>query len=253
MSFGNSGDFDRGNRPNQGPSGQNPGSPYAGGPGQTVQPAPKSNALWWILGILGVLTVGGALVCCGGGYFAFQFGTQVVADTVKSSISADPAIQEHIGDITDISMNLTATGAVGGGNKMVLDLKGEKGTGQVEVVMAGGGPDGQTLQSCVLILPNGERIDVAVDTSGQDVFTGEAVDAMDSGPVPADSVPAESVPADPVPANPAGALDAAAHKPNQFQTRPCLKRGLTLCRPCVFCLAGEGQIPFQARPNLLPS
>jgi len=184
MSFGNSGDFDRGNRPGQG--GQNPGSPYAAGSGQTVQPERKSNALWWILGILGVLTVGGALVCCGGSYFAFQFGTQVVAEAVKTSISADPAIQEHIGDITDISVNLTATGAVGGGNKMVLDLKGEKGTGQVEVVMAGGGPDGQTLQSCVLILPNGERIDVAVDTSRQDIFTGDAVDILGTDPVPAE-------------------------------------------------------------------
>jgi len=178
MSLGNSG-------------GQIQGSPYAAGPGQTMQPAPKRTALWWILGILGVFTVGGALVCCGGSYFAFQFGTQVVADAVKASISADPAIQEHIGVITDISMNLTATSAAGGGNKMVLDLKGEKGTGQVEVVMAGGGPDGQTLQSCVLILPNGERIDVAVDTSGQDIFTGDAVDTMapDSAPAEATDSP----------------------------------------------------------------
>jgi len=180
MSLGNSG-------------GQNPGSPYSAGPGQTMQPVRKSNTLWWILGILGVLTIGGALVCCGGSYFAFQFGTQVVADAVKTSIAADPAIQEHIGNITDISMNLTATGAVGGGNKMVLDLKGDKGTGQVEVVMAGGGPEGQTLQSCVLILPNGERIDVAVDTSGQEILTDEAVDTTGSDSVPAEATDSPEV------------------------------------------------------------
>lgn len=177
MSFGNSGDFDGGNRPR----GQNTGSPYATGPGQTVPP--KSNAVWWILGILGVLTVGGIFVCCGGGYFAFRFGTQAVAEAVKSSISTDPVIQEHIGNITDLSMNLTATGAAGGGDKIVLDIKGDKGTGQVEVVM-GGDPGGQSVKSCVLILPNGERIPLAVGPAGQMTPPDDAIETTESDPLP---------------------------------------------------------------------
>ena len=177
MSFGNSGDFDGGNRPR----GQNTGSPYATGPGQTVPP--KSNAVWWILGILGVLTVGGIFVCCGGGYFMFRFGTQAVADAVKSSISTDPVIQEHIGNITDLSMNLTATGAAGGGDKMVLDIKGDKGTGQVEVVM-GGDPTGQSVKSCVLILPNGERIPLAVGPAGHMTLPEEAIETKELDPLP---------------------------------------------------------------------
>ena len=177
MSFGNSGDFDGGNRPR----GQNTGSPYAAGPSQNVPP--KSNALWWILGILGVLTVGGIFVCCGGGYFMFRFGTQAVADAVKSSISADPVIQEHIGNITDISMNLTATGAAGGGDKMVLDIKGDKGTGQVEVVM-GGNPGGQSVQSCDLILPNGERIPLAVGPARDMTLPNDAIEATESDALP---------------------------------------------------------------------
>jgi hypothetical protein len=195
MSIGNGGDFDRGNRP----SGQNSGGPYAAGVGQ---PAPrKSNALWWILGILGVLTVGGALVCCGGGYFMVRFGTQVVADAVKASISEDPAIQEHIGTITDISMNLTATGAAGGGDKIVLDVKGEKGTGQVEVVMANGGPNDQSLKSCVLILPNGERIDLAIDPATPTIFDGESIEVIEADPaLPGDAAAAEILPTEAEPA-----------------------------------------------------
>ena len=131
----------------------------------------------------------------------YKFSTQMIADSVKASISADPAIQEHIGTISDIGMNLTATSAAGGGEKIVLDIKGDKGTGQIEVVMAGGGPDGQTLQSCVLILPNGDRIDVAVDASGQDVFSGEAMDPQSSDFVPSEAT--DSLDVAPQPTEPA--------------------------------------------------
>ena len=113
----------------------------------------------------------------------FRFGTQAVADAVKSSISADPVIQEHIGNITDLSMNLTATGAAGGGDKIVLDIKGDKGTGQVEVVM-GGDPGGQSVRSCVLILQNGERIPLAVGPAAQMTLPDEATEMTEPDPLP---------------------------------------------------------------------
>jgi hypothetical protein len=176
-----------------------------GGFGSVNQPPKKSNALWWILGIIGVATVGGALLCCGGIYFMIRFGTQVVGDQVKLAVGTDPAIQEHIGTISDIGMNLTATGAAGGGNTIVFDIKGDKGSGQLEVVMDQT-PGQEGLQSCVLILPNGDRHDVTVNvpsapevTAGEPVLegNGEAAEpsptlGTDPEPTPVDAEPAET-------------------------------------------------------------
>jgi hypothetical protein len=137
------------------------------------QPPKKSNTLWWVLGIIGVVTIGGALVCCGGIYFMIRFGTQVVGDQVKLAVGTDPAVQEHIGTVSDISMNLTATGAAGGGNTIIFDVKGDKGTGQLEVVMDQT-PGQEGLKSCVLILPNGDRHEVTLNVpTAPEVTAGE--------------------------------------------------------------------------------
>ncbi|MGV3483954.1 MAG: hypothetical protein ACO1RT_06015 [Planctomycetaceae bacterium] len=155
MSYGNGGEFDRGNRPI---------NPNAVG---SMQPPPaKSNTLWWVLGILGFVIIGGALVCCGGGYFAYQFSSQMAGSAVKDVVANDPAIVEHIGTIENISLNLGATGNAGGGNKVVFDVSGDKGSGQLEVVMDNN-PGGQTVNSCVLVLPNGERHDVVIAGQGE--------------------------------------------------------------------------------------
>jgi hypothetical protein len=170
------------------------------------QPPKKSNTLWWVLGIIGVVTIGGALVCCGGIYFMIRFGTQVVGDQVKLAVGTDPAVQEHIGTVSDISMNLTATGAAGGGNTIIFDVKGDKGTGQLEVVMDQT-PGQEGLKSCVLILPNGDRHEVTLNvptapevTAGEPVTESETetteptTPALDTStePAPAETEPTET-------------------------------------------------------------
>lgn len=176
MSYGNGGEYDRGNRPS---------NPNAVG---SMQPQPaKSNALWWILGILAVVFVGGALVCCGGGYFAYRFGTEVAGTVVRDAVAGDPAIQEHIGTIEEINLNLSATGNAGGGSRMVFDVRGDKGTGQLEVTMD---PGGQSVGSAVLVLPNGDRHDVQVGTPEQ--APSNPVDSLD----PVDSPPFETLETD---------------------------------------------------------
>lgn len=196
MSFGSGGDFDRNN-----PS-SNSGSANAYSAGTNRTEPRKSNALWWILGILGFLTIGGAILCCGGGYFMFQFTSQAIAEEVKKSVANDAAIQEHIGTITDLNMNLTATGAAGDSAKLVFDVKGDKGTGQLEVVVSNTA-EGQTLQSCVLVLPDGERHDVVIqaaseDQNSDDPNMDESTDELGTeAPVPAPPVTNEIDEAEP--------------------------------------------------------
>jgi len=173
MSYGNGGDL---NRNNPSPA-SGSGNAYGSGPMQP--PAKKSNTVWWILGILGFLTIGGALVCCGGGYYALQFGTQVVADEVKKSIASDAAIQEHIGTISEMNMNLTATGAAGGNNKLVFDVKGDKGAGQLEVIV-NNTAEGQAVNDCVLILPDGTRLDVVIAGASDEASGDDTIDTIET-------------------------------------------------------------------------
>ena len=179
MSFGNSGDFDRDNRT----------GPYASS-SQTSPPA-KSNTLWWILGILGVLFGGAALVCCGGSFYLYRFGTQVVGDVVKQAVAADPAIQEHIGTINEVTMNLGATSNAGGGGKVVFDITGDKGSGLLEVVMDNS-PQGQSVKSCVLILPTGERHDIVVNMDDPAAIDDESIDIGEPVPITAPETPQEN-------------------------------------------------------------
>ncbi len=166
MSYGNTGNFDASGRP----IGQNPNSPY--GNGSQPTPPAKSKAIWWILGILGFVLVSGAVVCCGGGYLAFQAATGVVANQVKDAVANDPAIQEHIGTINNASMNLSATSAAGGANKLVLDVQGDKGSGQLEVVV-NNQTQPPTLESCVLVLPTGDRHELELQLPGQTINAPE--------------------------------------------------------------------------------
>lgn len=163
MSFGNSDDF--------------------GG----LRPAPKkSNALWWILGILAAVTIGGTLLCCGGFYYMFSFGSQMIATETKRLISTDPTIQEHIGDIKEMSFNFSATGAAGGGETLVFDVNGENGSGQIQVVVNNQQGAGPTISSCTLILPNGERHEIELVEPSAEPAPPKTVDPAETSEVEAE-------------------------------------------------------------------
>jgi hypothetical protein len=82
------------------------------------------------LGCLGLLLV---LVCAGFGWF----GLKMVKDQAQVALQQNPVIQEHIGEIESIEMNVIAAGAqggaAGGGGAFVFDLVGSKGSGQAAV------------------------------------------------------------------------------------------------------------------------
>jgi hypothetical protein len=142
-----------------GPSYGGPGgSPYAGAP---QQPAPKKGPNWLlIIGIgVGVLALGGAglgVCCCGGGALAFPALTQVVADEVATQVADDPAIQEHIGTIEEITYNWNESmeASSEGDERMAFDVSGSKGSGLLIVEGASGGGDIDITYG-ELVLPDG--------------------------------------------------------------------------------------------------
>jgi hypothetical protein len=99
----------------------------------------KSNVLLYVL-----LGLGGAalLACCGCGgamYFVTQAGLSAAADQLKPQLQSDPVVQEHVGEINSLGMNIMATGneaqknpkQPGDPDRIVFDIKGNKGSGQV--------------------------------------------------------------------------------------------------------------------------
>ena len=136
-------------------------NPYANLGAQGQAPPPKkSNTLLWILGIVGGVGVLAGLCCCGGGYFVFNTGLNMVAEQTKAEVQGHPAIQEHIGTIetatTDFSASITETEKKGGqgNNHLVIHVKGSKGSGDIIGRQQQGG---QRLTNKILRLPDGKE------------------------------------------------------------------------------------------------
>ena len=96
----------------------NPNNPFDSNqatPGYADGGAPpkKSNTWLWVLGILGAIGVVGALVCCGGSFFAYKAGTGMMAEAFKAQLVGNPVIEDQIGTIDSMNMNLGKTSEYG--------------------------------------------------------------------------------------------------------------------------------------------
>jgi len=205
MSYGNGGGFD----PDQ-PQGGGRNYPQSyNDPSLRPQP-PKSNnkTLFWILGIVSFITIGGAIACCGLGYFGIQMATKELATQFRGQIENSPEIAEHIGEVEDMTLSFQAMQQAGEAGKLVFEIKGDKGSGQVSVDLSkaeGKNPE----EAFELILADGQRIplttmkgddldfeigepdaespDVGPESSDMDDFTDD-LDTID----PQDQIPAET-------------------------------------------------------------
>lgn len=159
----------------------NPNNPFDSKSDQDP-PRKQGSKTWiWILGILGLLGVVGALVCCGGGYALFNVGTGMLAEAYKTQLAGNPVIEEHIGQIESMDMNLTKTAQEGQNSKqemLAFDITGTKGSGTIMIKQDKSGGDGTGIESAELILSDGSRHPVPLDefgTSGEfEVDLGDA-------------------------------------------------------------------------------
>ncbi|MEX2027117.1 MAG: hypothetical protein WEH44_07445 [Pirellulaceae bacterium] len=108
-------------------------------------PQQSSSTIIWIVVLVLVLVIGLPILlvalmflgCCGlmgvGAYSAFQMS----GEAAKQQFGGDPVIQEHLGEIQNISLNLPATneeqakGTALGVSVVVFDVSGPKGSGQL--------------------------------------------------------------------------------------------------------------------------
>ena len=163
--FGNQG-FGNQGFGNQG-FGQQPGGQPMGGPGYGgafgPQTPPPRRSNWWIW-LVGGLGLGGLLVCgcCGG---VMMFGLSTMSSSMEDEVAGDPAIQQHIGEIRSMNLNLAATGEeaqkrANGKNIMVYDVKGTAGDGQLIGEQARNPQPGYVFDKIDLRLKSGEVISI---------------------------------------------------------------------------------------------
>jgi hypothetical protein len=138
---------------------------YAEGP-YSQQPAPKPSRFWiWLvvgLGVGGLLCAG----CCGGlTWFGFSAGTQALAQALRQEIAGNADVQEHLGEINSVKMNIMETAneqktREGANNLMVFDAEGTKGNGKFITETPAGGQGGGPFSKIELRLPDGKTIPI---------------------------------------------------------------------------------------------
>jgi hypothetical protein len=116
-----------------------------GYPGSFPPQQQSSSTIIWVVVLILLLVIGlpillVALVfvgCCGLIGVGTTFALQMPADMAKQQFGNDPVIQQHIGQLQSVSLNLTGTSeeqqkqTTAGTNVMVFDVRGSKGSGQL--------------------------------------------------------------------------------------------------------------------------
>lgn len=114
----------------------------------------KSNVWLWVAGIVGGLGLIAAIACCGAVYFALQVAPGML---LQEELQANATIQENLGDVESVKINLSATGRENQDNPddetMVFDIDGSEADGQVVVRQAG-----SEIRPVELILGDGTRL-----------------------------------------------------------------------------------------------
>lgn len=158
-------------------------SPYAAG-GSIAPPPKKSNGLKIVLIILGVLGVG-SLLCCGGVYFAGQWGIGQVGEMIGKALSAElqgnPTLEKEIGTIESLTWNIMKSGKETQDrdeqNLIVFDVKGSKGSGEIICKIKQGGGDEPTITWAKLRKPDGTEVDLISDGPEIDMGSGSEVES----------------------------------------------------------------------------
>ncbi|MGB7346289.1 MAG: hypothetical protein WBD20_18875 [Pirellulaceae bacterium] len=139
-------------------------------PGTSVQPKKGKNVWLIVLAIVGGLGLLSVMVCCGVGYWGYSKGTQMVADELQGQLTGNAVIEEHIGEINSVSMNLSAVieeakkqqeaGDQGAPPSMVFDIEGSKGSGRI---LMNNEPGGQPSE-VELVMADGSRHTIPLDS-----------------------------------------------------------------------------------------
>ncbi len=88
----------------------------------------------WVLAGCGCLGIGGVLLLGIVSVVAIRYASVELSDDLKSRLAGNPQIQEHVGEIRELNLNLMKTGAEDDEDIFIYDVVGSKASGELRVV-----------------------------------------------------------------------------------------------------------------------
>ncbi|KQQ84049.1 hypothetical protein ASF73_15880 [Xanthomonas sp. Leaf131] len=128
-----------------------------------------------LIGVLGCLTLFGMLVI-GALIWLIATGWSLFADQARTALQDDAVVQEHIGQIHAMRVDLYRTGLAPGGDDFVFNVEGDRGVGRVHATWVSAGADSETLTDGTLTMRDGSEYALP----GADAETTEAETETDS-------------------------------------------------------------------------
>ncbi|MEA9489884.1 hypothetical protein ABQE70_09965 [Xanthomonas campestris pv. campestris] len=127
--------------------------PAAVAPARVSQCSPATVALLIVLG--GVMTFG--VVVLGVIAWIAVAGWSIFSEQAQAALQADAVVQQHIGKIDTMEVDVLATGAAPGGDEFVFSVTGDRGRGKVSATWVSDGAEREILTEGVLTMHDGSE------------------------------------------------------------------------------------------------
>ncbi|MCC4621028.1 hypothetical protein LL965_13360 [Xanthomonas cassavae CFBP 4642] len=115
---------------------------------------PLSGVAIGLIGILACASLFGVVVLAAAMWLV-DTGWSVFTGQARSALQDDAVVQEHIGQIRSMRVDLLRTGMAPGGEEFVFDVEGDRGAGRVKATWVSAGADQEILSDGVLTLRDG--------------------------------------------------------------------------------------------------
>lgn len=135
------------------------------------KPRPRFGLPGWLIALIaGCLLL--ILLFAGGVAWFIGTGWHLFAGQAQTALQAQPAVQQHIGTIREMSVDLIATGEAPGGEEFVFRLEGDRGSGRVQATFVSLGAEQEIITEGELTLADGQRYELE-DQSASDEDAGD--------------------------------------------------------------------------------
>ncbi|MBD3995294.1 hypothetical protein GUH85_22255 [Xanthomonas citri pv. citri] len=124
---------------------------------------PLSSVAIGLIGVATCVVLFGTLVL-GALIWLMSIGWSLFADQARSALQADAVVQEHIGHIRDMQVDLYRTSLAPGSDELVFDVEGDRGTGRVHATWVSDGAEREILSTGVLTLRDGTEYTLPAET-----------------------------------------------------------------------------------------
>ncbi|KHL55144.1 hypothetical protein [Xanthomonas cannabis] len=141
---------------------------------------PRSGVAIGLIGILACASVFGVVVLAAG-LWLVGTGWSMFADQVRTALQEDAVVQEHIGQIRSMRVDLLRTGMAAEGEEFVFDVEGDRGAGRVAATWASAGADQEILSEGLLTLRDGTEYTLPAAAT-TDVEIPDTPSEMDTDP-----------------------------------------------------------------------